>query len=498
MGERLPLRLPADEAAAPWLKKSKIPYIANRVLLVVFALLLFLPGVSPANMILKSGQATIKGTASLFTSGVSYSSLTDGLGRGFQKGWLVESDFYLLFAACLLTLVGVAVTAVGGCMSLGNLRMKSVGNRFLLGGSGLMTLGMGLVYVSYVLISGHADATKVEYQLPFGFWIFAGLAVAQLAMSIWIFLTVPKASKEEKMKMEPKYQLFLMLMPFLALVLAFSYLPLLSWRYAFFDYTSGSTLTWDNFVGLKWFKTLVQNKAYVDKLLQVLRNTLVMSGLGIATSWVPMAFAILLTEVRSPKFKRLVQTFTTIPNFISWVLVYAIAFAIFSSDGFINTILTNITGTKYSNNYLNDSQLSWIKMLLWGMWKGTGWSAIIYLSGIAGIDQQLYEAATVDGAGRFRRIWHITIPGLLPTFVVMLVMSIAGILSNGMDQYLVFSNANNIDFLQVLDLYVYKLGIDSGNIPLSTVVGMTKSIISVALLFVANTASKWIRGSSVV
>lgn len=498
MGETLSPQLSVKKNPATGLEKVKIPYRISRVLLVVFALLLFLPSVSPAQIILRSGQADIKATASLFTCGVSYSAVTNGLGRAFTKGWLVETDFYILFASCLTCLLGTALAGVGGCMSVGNHRMKSSGNRFLLGGSVVMTVAMGGIFLSYLLISGHADTAKITYQLPYGFWIFSALALVQLVLNIWIFLAVPKADKSEKMEMEPKYQLFLMLMPFLALVLAFSYLPLLSWRYAFFDYTAGSTLSWDNFVGLKWFKMLVQNQAYITRLLRVLRNTLVMSGLGILTSWVPMAFAILLTEARSQRFKRFVQTFTTIPNFISWVLVYAIAFAIFSGDGFINTFLSNITGVKYSHNYLNDADLAWVKMLLWGMWKGVGWSAIIYLSGIASIDQQLYEAATVDGAGRFRKMWHITVPGLLPTYVVMLVMSIAGILSNGMDQYLVFSHAQNIEFLEVLDLYVYKLGIDSGQIPLSTVVGMSKSLISVALLFVANTVSKWVRGTTVV
>ena len=222
-----------------------------------------------------------------------------------------------------------------------------------------------------------------------------------------------------------------------------------------------------------------------------------MSALGIATSWVPMVFAMFLMEARSQRFKRFVQTFTTIPNFISWVLVYAIAFAIFNTDGFINTLL-NSFGGNHNVNYLSDNSHMWLKMLAWGMWKGVGWSAIIYISGIAGIDQQLYEAARVDGAGRFQRMWHVTLPGLLPTFVVMLVMSIAGILSNGMDQYLVFTNANNKDMIEVLDLYVYNLGIGNGSIPLSTVVGMTKSIISVVLLFIANSASRMIRGNSVV
>ncbi|MBE5949920.1 MAG: sugar ABC transporter permease [Lachnospiraceae bacterium] len=299
------------------------------------------------------------------------------------------------------------------------------------------------------------------------------------------------------MEIETKYKLFLMLLPFLALVFAFSYLPLFSWRYAFFDYSAGSELTMDNFVGLKWFKLLVQSPAYVNRLLRVLRNTLALSFLGIVTSWVPMFFAIFLSEARSAKFKRFVQVFSTIPNFISWVLVYAIAFAIFNTDGFINTLINSLGGNA-SANYLQSPDHMWLKMLAWGMWKGVGWSAIIYISGIAGIDQQLYEAATVDGAGRFHKMRYITIPGLLPTFVVLLVMSIAGILSNGMDQYLVFTNANNKDLIEVLDLYVYNLGIGSGSIPLSTVVGMTKSIISVVLLFIANSLSKLIRGDSVV
>ena len=120
------------------------------------------------------------------------------------------------------------------------------------------------------------------------------------------------------------------------------------------------------------------------------------------------------------------------------------------------------------------------------------------LAAIAGINPELYEAAAVDGAGRFQKMWHITVPCLVPTYMVLLLMSVAGILSNGMDQYMVFENSLNSKYLTVLDLYVYKLGIDSGAIPLSTVIGMTKSIISVALLFMANGVSKLIRGESIV
>lgn len=486
------------EANALKLKRTRIPYMALRVLLVLFVAMLFFPELSPARIVLASGQAKISATASLFTCGISYNSLVTGLGRAFTKGWLLESWFKLLYAGCLTVLVGTALAGVGGCMSLGNLRMKNPANWLLLSGSAVMLLGTGAITATYLLIAGGANADKITYQFPVGIPIFLGLAVLLTLLSLLVTVMTPKADKSEKMEMEPKFRLFLMLMPFLALVFAFSYLPLYSWRYAFYDYTAGGTISPENFVGFKWFKILVQNEAYRTRLLTVLKNTLAMSGLGIATSWLPMAFAIFLTEARSARFKRFVQTFTTIPNFISWVLVYAIAFAIFNTDGFINTLLNNFTNGTFDTNYLQNPDHMWLKMLLWGTWKGVGWSAIIYISGIAGIDQQLYEAATVDGAGRFQKMWNITLPGLLPTYVVMLVMSIAGILSNGMDQYLVFTNANNKDIIEVLDLYVYNLGIGNGSIPLSTVVGMAKSVISVVLLFIANTASKWIRGSSVV
>ena len=156
------------------------------------------------------------------------------------------------------------------------------------------------------------------------------------------------------------------------------------------------------------------------------------------------------------------------------------------------------TSKVLSKNMLMGADHTWLKMLAWGLWKGIGWSAIIYISSISGIDQQLYEAATVDGAGRFQRMWHITVPSLLPTFFVLLLMSIGNILSNGMDQYLVFENATNTNEIMVLDLYVYKLGLGQGQIPLSTVIGMSKSIVSVALLFLANGISKKLRGESIM
>ena len=173
------------------------------------------------------------------------------------------------------------------------------------------------------------------------------------------------------------------------------------------------------------------------------------------------------------------------------------------------TVLNQLLGMQIDNygglsNLGKKSMLSSVQSMLpfaqslLSLWKSLGWSAIVYIAGIAGIDQQLYEAAKVDGANRFQCIRHITIPGLVPTYMVMLLMSIAGMLSNGMEQYLVFENAINKDVIEVLDLYVYNIGIKSGLIPLSTVVGIFKSLIGVTLLFGANGISKAVRGESII
>jgi putative aldouronate transport system permease protein len=182
------------------------------------------------------------------------------------------------------------------------------------------------------------------------------------------------------------------------------------------------------------------------------------------------------------------------------VLVYSVAFAIFSTEGFFSWMLVNLGIIDSGTNWLMSGSNIWLKMWAWGTWKGLGWSAIIYIASISSIDPQLYEAATVDGAGRFQRMRYITVPGLMSTFFVLLLLSIANVLSNGMEQYLVFHNPANRDTIQVLDLYIYHLGLasSSSNIPLATLIGMLRSLVSVVLLFGANTASKFLRGETIV
>lgn len=474
---------------------DKIYYI-QRIVTLLAAALIFFPAASPSRIC-----TMINKNLSLFTSGISYGSLTGEMGRAFDRGWLSEGIIILLFAASLIMLLGIAAASAGGCMSLGNLKCRKLGNLFSLGGSAGQILGLVLIYVSYLQIQGAGDVNRVGPMFPKGFIVYAVLAAIILVTSVVIQIMLPKPEQNSKYEMESKYKLFLIFLPFAALCFVFSYLPLLGWRYAFFDYSAGGTLSKDNFVGFKWFTSLFQSEATKADVVRVLKNTLAMSGLGIATSWLAMAFAIFLNEIKNLRFRRFVQTFTTIPNFISWVLVYAIAFALFSTDGFINTMAAQLgilAEGASGVNYLMSEAHIWLKMLAWGIWKGIGWSAIIYIAGISGIDQQLYEAATVDGAGRFARMWHVTLPGLIPTYCVMLLMSIANILSNGMDQYYVFQNKMNTNTIEVLDLYVYHLGIQNGNIPLSTVVGMVKSVVSVVLLFAANRISKSVRGESIV
>lgn len=472
-------------------------YIVLRIAVLFAVLFMFIPGINPARI---SGM--IGRNLSLFTSGISYSSLASEFGRAFRKGWVMKSTLRLDSVSALIICVGTAAVAAGGCLSLGNLKMKKLSNIFTAAGSAVMLSGLGGIAIAYSQISQTEKPKKIEPIFSNGFYMILIVAVLILIVTLIAMAKQPKVEAGTKYEMETKYRLFLMLMPFLALAGVFCYLPLWGWRYAFFDYKVGDTLSMDNFVGFKWFTQLFKNPATVRDIIRVLKNTLAMSGLGILTSWLPMAFAIFLCEIKNMKFRRVVQTLTTVPNFISWVLVYALAIAIFSTDGFINEFAKSIgllAKNADGHNFLMGDHFTWVKMWAWGTWKGVGWSAIIYISGIAGIDQQLYEAATVDGAGRFQKMWHITVPGLLPTFFVLLLMAVAAVLSNGLDQYLVFCTPQNKNHIEVLDLYVYNLGLGSGgSIPLSTVVGMFKSVISVILLFGANSLSKALRGESIV
>lgn len=292
--------------------------------------------------------------------------------------------------------------------------------------------------------------------------------------------------------------MFIMILPFLVLNFLFAYFPLHGWIYAFYDYRAPLRLDQCEFVGFKWFTMLFSNPTQMSQLGQVMINTFAMSLLGIATSILPLIFAIFLSEIQTKWFRKTVQTLTTLPNFISWVLVYSVAFSLFSTTGMVNNVLETIGLISEPIKFLDSDTHTWLKMILWNTWKSLGWNAIMYLAAITGIDPGLYEAAKIDGAGRFRLMYHITLPELLPTFFVLLMLSIANFLNNGMDQYFVFQNAFNRTHIQVLDLYVYNIGLTGGSFSLATAIGMMKSIVSVVLLTLVNLASKRVRGVSII
>lgn len=290
---------------------------------------------------------------------------------------------------------------------------------------------------------------------------------------------------------------FCMAVPFLIFITAFCYVPLLGWIYAVFDYKQGMLfyqLDKMEFVGLRYFARFFTDR----QLPRVLRNTLVMSVGGLLLSPLPVLTAILINDIKNVRVKKFIQTTTTFPNFISWVIVFGLATALFSANGMWNQLLSAI-GLKPSQfGILGDRKNVWWFQLALQQWKGLGWSCIIYLAAITGIDTELYDAAMVDGANKGQRIWHITIPGVAPTFFVLLLMSISNILSNGFEQYYMFINPLVADKIEVLDYYIYKVGIQSGKYSYGIAVGMVKTLVGICLLFAANGFSKKVRGDSLI
>ena len=309
------------------------------------------------------------------------------------------------------------------------------------------------------------------------------------------FLAESAKRKKRRGKIE-----FLYILPFVLLVAVFSYYPLYGWIYAFFDYKPPFPLEWKNFVGLKWFKSMVENEVKVKQLLGVIRNTFAMSGISLIFSWFPMIFAIFLNEIKCTPFKKFVQTVTTLPNFISWILVYAVAFSVLSSTGAVNQILQSMGITEEPILFLQNPDHVYFRQWLWLTWKNAGWAAIMYIAAIMGIDEELKEAARIDGASRMQVIRHIILPGILPTYFVLLMLNLANFLSNGMEQYFVFQNAFNKEKIQVLDLYVYNLafGGGGGGYSLSTAISILKSVISLTLLALTNKFSKLVRGEGFI
>ena len=292
-----------------------------------------------------------------------------------------------------------------------------------------------------------------------------------------------------------KITLLCMTIPSVLFILVFSYFPISGWIYSFFDYRIGYKLSKCEFVGLDNFIY-----AFVDPyIITVILNTLIISILGLLGLPLAGMIAILLSEVRGKKFKKTVQTAITIPNFISWIIIYSIMFSLFSNDGLLTTLVRGLSGNRDSTvTLLTNPGTAKLFMVLTNIWKTVGYNSIIFFAAVTGIDSQLYDAAAVDGAGRWQKILHITIPGILPTFITLLIISVGAILNNGFEQYYVFVNPMIQKNIEVLDYYVYRIGMLNNDIPASTAVSMIKTFISVVLVFSVNKLSKKTLGQSIL
>lgn len=300
------------------------------------------------------------------------------------------------------------------------------------------------------------------------------------------------AVKTVRKKPRKRWDLFFVALPLMLLVIIFCYVPLLGWALSFFEYRAGTPLFENEFVGLKYFEMILTSR----DISRVMRNTVIFAVINFCLLPLPMVFAIMLNEISSSKFRKVTQTLTTLPHFISWIIVYSLSFAIFSTDGLLNELLS-IAGLKPQKLLQDKDAVYWFQTCI-SQWKSLGWSSIIYIAAITGIDQELYEAAEVDGAGKLRCAIHITLPGLLPTFIVIALLAVANFMNSGLDQYFMFQNTVVMKKIEVLDLYTYRVGLQKQDYSYATAVGMLKSIISLCMLFVTNAIAKYVRGDAIV
>ena len=287
--------------------------------------------------------------------------------------------------------------------------------------------------------------------------------------------------------------LLMMSVPFVIWLIIFKYIPLWGWTMAFQEVkpkTFAQPIWERKFVGFDNFL-----KAFSDRLFaQTMINTIGISILGIALGTImAILFALMLNEICFNRFKKITQTISYLPHFVSWVVIASIAKMVLNDGGMLDTLFNTHLKLMSTN-----SPLFWLVVCLVNVWKEMGWDAIVYLSAMAGIDQGLYEAAKVDGASRLQRIWHITLPGIKPTVVVLLIMSIGGALNVGMERQMLLSNGIVQDHAMVLSWFAYLRGIGNSNYGLGTAIGMFQSVVGIMLLLIANKIAGWLGESRLI
>lgn len=280
---------------------------------------------------------------------------------------------------------------------------------------------------------------------------------------------------------ERTWQNYLMLLIPGIFVFIFSYIPLYGLIIAFQDYNPALGFWGSEFVGLKWFKTAMS----LPDFKYIVRNTVTIAlGKMIFTQLASVVFALMLNELRGQFFKRTVQTITYFPHFLSWVIIGGVFTDMLSTKGLINQVITLFGARPIFFLGSND----WFQptMITLEVWKEFGYGAIIYLAAITSINPELYEAATIDGAGRLRQTWHVTLPGIAVTIIMMITLALGGIMNAGFDQIFVMYNAAVYATGDILDTFIYRQGLIDAQYSLSTAMGLFKSLIGAALLIITN------------
>lgn len=290
-------------------------------------------------------------------------------------------------------------------------------------------------------------------------------------------------------------ELQIMIWPAILFMILFNFLPLFGLIIAFTNYSPMDGVSgifhsaWNSFANF----TFVFKDVFFWPMI---RNTLGINFLGIIVGFpVTIMFAFLLNEIMSRKFRSLIQTITYLPHFLSWVIYGGLIMSMLNpSTGVVNWLLMHLHLVHKPVEFMANPKYFWGLAVITGLLKDLGWGAILYLAAIAGVDHSQYEAAAIDGAGRFRRMWHVTLPGILGTVMIMVIFSISGILNNNFNQIYVLQNSLNLPASQVIATYVYQIGLQQFQFAFATAVGLMNSVIALILLVASNMLSKKLTG----
>lgn len=280
--------------------------------------------------------------------------------------------------------------------------------------------------------------------------------------------------------------IYLMILPGVLYFLIFKYIPMLGLVISFQDYLPYKGIMGSEWVGLKHFSRLFSEPEFWN----IFKNTILVFVVNVAFYFpVPIALSLMLNEVGNAFFKRFVQTLVYIPHFLSWVIIVSISFVMFTMDGGIINEMLSYFGFK-PINFLMSSGWFYPMYVLQVIWREAGWGTIVYLAAMAAVDPGLYEAARMDGASRFRQIWHITLPGIRTVIVVMLILKVGSVLDTSFEHIFLLLNSMNKDVAEILDTYVYTAGLKQGQYSFSTAVGLFKSVVSFILVMGSNWLAK--------